>query len=464
MLVVVDLGLLAMSLLAALMLWSNWDPARFAGAPWASEPEWFLLPLLWVGAGTVTGCYDLRLAAEVTKVLRAQVLNGMLVLALYAIAYFLAPRDSLPRSVILVHVVLTMAALGLWRAGYAHFFRRPAFLRRALVVGAGKAGESMVGLIQSEGRSLYTVVGVVDDDPTNQGRTLAGVPVLGRASQLTEIALEAGVSEAVVAITRTLSPEVLEELLKLPESGVEVTPMTLLYEALTGRVPVDHVGDNWYIALPLAHPQTMIGYSFFKRVFDVSASSLGLLLFGLLLPLLAILIKLDSAGPVFYGQTRLGKNGRPFRLLKLRTMDNDAEADGKAIWASPSDVRVTRVGRVLRASSLDEMPQLWNVIRGEMSMVGPRPERPELVERLDQEIPYYRLRHAVNPGLTGWALLNLGYAGSMEDALAKVQYDLYYIKHQSLWLDLQIILRSIGRGATLRRSETRSRNPGIARD
>lgn len=454
-LVVIDLALLSLSVVLALAMWARWDVPRFDRAPWMEEPQWLLLPVLWVAIGTVTRCYDLGLAGDAAKAVRTIILAAAVVLLIYAVVYFFAPRQSLPRSAVLVQISVAVVLLVIWRTGYAYFFTRAGFLRRALVVGAGAAGRAAVGLMQREGASMYSVTGLVDDDDTKKGASVLGVPILGPAKGVADVALGEQVSEVVVAITRDIHPDVLGGLLRLQEQGIQITPLPLLHESLTGRVPVTHIGDSWYVALPLEHRQTRVGYSILKRTFDIAVACFGLIVFVLILPFIALAIRLDSKGPVFYRQRRLGRRGDLFNLLKLRTMSSDAEPDGRAVWAAVKDPRITRVGRLLRSSMLDEMPQLWNVLKGEMSIVGPRPERPELVAELEKEIPYYRLRHAANPGMAGWALLHQGYTGSAENSLAKIEYDLYYIKHQSLWLDLQIILRTIGRGLTFRRSEAR---------
>jgi exopolysaccharide biosynthesis polyprenyl glycosylphosphotransferase len=185
-------------------------------------------------------------------------------------------------------------------------------------------------------------------------------------------------------------------------------------------------------------------YRAVKRLADVIIAIVGLLLLAVILPILVLVIKLDSPGPIFYRQQRAGRAGRPFQLVKLRSMVVGAEKDGQARWADPDDERVTRVGRFLRSSRLDEVPQLFNVLKGDMSLIGPRPERPEFIAQLQEGIPFYRTRLAVRPGLTGWAQVNYPYANSVQDALVKLQYDLYYIKHQSLYLDLVILLKTIG--------------------
>jgi lipopolysaccharide/colanic/teichoic acid biosynthesis glycosyltransferase len=220
--------------------------------------------------------------------------------------------------------------------------------------------------------------------------------------------------------------------------------MPLIYEELTGRVPVGHVGNSWLVALPLDHASSGGLYPVFKRALDLFVALVGLCILAVLLPFVALATLVDSPGPIFYHQDRVGQGGRVFRLAKLRTMVSDAERQG-AVWARTRDPRVTRVGRVLRAAHLDELPQFLNVLRGEMSVVGPRPERPEFVSQLERRIPFYRMRHAVRPGMAGWALIHAGYGSSVEDALVKVEYDLYYIKHQSVALDLLILMRTLGR-------------------
>lgn len=197
------------------------------------------------------------------------------------------------------------------------------------------------------------------------------------------------------------------------------------------------------MALPLQSRPTRTAEAVIKRLLDLVGSLALAVALLILLPFLALAIWIDSPGPVFYRQQRVGWRGRPFTVLKFRSMAPDAEPDGEAQWAAKDDPRVTRVGRLLRRTRLDELPQALNVLRGEMSLVGPRPERPEFVERLQQVVPFYRVRLAVKPGLTGWAQINYGYGDSVESALTKLQYDLYYLKHQSFWFDLLILARTV---------------------
>jgi len=210
-------------------------------------------------------------------------------------------------------------------------------------------------------------------------------------------------------------------------------------------VPVEYVGGHWNVVLPLEGISPLNPYPLLKRMMDIMLSLIGLAMFGLMLPLLALAITLDSPGPLFYRQERVGRAGRLFMLTKLRTMVPDAEAQRGPLWAVAHDPRITRVGALLRRTRLDEVPQLLNVLAGEMSLVGPRPERPYFVERLQNSIPFYRTRLTVRPGLTGWAQVNYRYGSSEEDALVKLKYDLYYIRHQSILLDALILLRTVAR-------------------
>jgi lipopolysaccharide/colanic/teichoic acid biosynthesis glycosyltransferase len=218
--------------------------------------------------------------------------------------------------------------------------------------------------------------------------------------------------------------------------------MTSLYERLTGRVPVEHAGRNLHVVLPLSDSPMQRAFGAAKRLVDILAGLVGLAVLGLAVPWIALANALWSPGSLFYRQSRVGRGGRPFAVVKLRSMVPGAEDDCGAVWAREDDERVTPVGRVLRKTRLDELPQFWNVLRGEMSLIGPRPERPEFVAELAREVPFYQARHAVRPGITGWAQVRYRYGSSTEDTLVKLQYDLYYIKHPSVYLELSILFKT----------------------
>lgn len=444
-LVVGDVLLVNGAVLLALWIWTVWDPWRsFSRNFIFSQTHWFLiLTTLWLFLASLNNFYNLRVADYLRLSGVALVRITTLVLLIYLGIYFASPRHALPRLFILYFGASSFALVGLWRAGYVLLLSRAPFQRRALIIGAGWAGRTIARAIRSLSPG-YHLVGFVDDDLTKQTQTIEDVPVLGTRRDLVNLVRMNGVAEVILAVTHDVDGELLQILMDCQEQGVAITPMTTLYEEMTGRVPVEHIGDAWYIALPLNHAATGGVYPFLKRVMDIGVATAGLILFGLLLPFVALAIVLDSSGPVFYTQERVGRGGKTYRVVKLRTMIPGAEKNGEAVWAKEDDPRVTRVGRFLRKMRLDELPQFINVLRGEMSVVGPRPERPEFVAELEEQLPFYQMRHAVKPGMAGWAMLHQDYAGSVEDALVRLQYDLYYIKHQSLWLDFAILLKALG--------------------
>ena len=233
----------------------------------------------------------------------------------------------------------------------------------------------------------------------------------------------------------------MEELLKLRMDGVKIEEATSWLEKISGKIEIENLYPSWLMFNEGFRRSTV--FIVVRRGLSVFISLVGLLLTLPLLPLIILAVKLDSEGPVFYTQTRVGKRGRLFKVVKFRTMRQDAEAANGPQWADNDDPRVTRVGRFLRTARLDEIPQLWCVLKGDMAFVGPRPERPEFIELLSKEIPYYGVRHMVRPGITGWAQIKYKYGSTIEDAREKLQYDLYYIKNASIGLDLLIMFQTI---------------------
>jgi exopolysaccharide biosynthesis polyprenyl glycosylphosphotransferase len=316
--------------------------------------------------------------------------------------------------------------------------------RRALVVGTDWAAQTIITTLQQHSSHTYQIMGVIGEKK-DMGKDIAGVTILGSGEDLLNLVLREEISEIVVTSTRELSGDVFQGVMDAYERGVVITPMPILYERVTERVPVEHVGDNWAVVLPIAGTSVFNPYPILKRLADIMMALIGLFIFALMLPVIALAIILDSRGTIFYSQSRTGLNGRRFKIVKLRTMIPNAEAKTGAVFAQANDNRVTRVGRFMRKTRLDEVPQLWNVLKGDMSVIGPRPERPEHIKRLQAKIPFYRTRHIIRPGLTGWAQVRYRYGANDEDSLVKLQYDLYYIRHQSLLLDLNIIMRTVRR-------------------
>lgn len=437
---------MALAGVLALALWlgarrSGWD---LGGDGLRAFGLWAIaLGALWLALTAAYGVYDRRLpvggAATTGRVLRA----CAALVAIWAAAYFVLPPWTLVRHVPVFFAAGAALAVPAWRQVAQAFLARPALRRRIVIVGAGGAGRGLLAAIRAEAPHDLDVAGFIDDAADLVGTRIDGVPVLAGRDGLVAAAHAVGASEVVLAITHDVPGPLIRALMDARESGLAVVPMPLLYERVTGRVPVEHIGDHWEVALPLDPPEARAGlYPLAHRAFDLLFAAVGLVALAVLLVVVGPLIRGSGPGPVLYRQNRVGRGGRAFTLFKLRTMVADAEPQGP-VWARPGDPRVTRVGRWLRRSRLDELPQALNVLRGEMSLIGPRPERPEIVARLAEALPFYRARHAVRPGLTGWAAVHAGYAASEADALVKLQYDLYYIKHQSLLLDLRILGRTV---------------------
>ena len=308
-----------------------------------------------------------------------------------------------------------------------------------VIYGAGEAGRALHARIREHGE--FQVTAFLDEDAGLHGTTVDDRPVLGGICTVGSEGLQAEQTGlVVVCVGQSLQRDAAAALLRLPLQGIEILNKGAFVEQYFKEISVEYDNPQWFVSarsLP-GNPSIFAA----KRLLDVSAGLAGLLLSAPLWPLIALAVKLDSRGPVFFGQERVGWRGELFRILKFRTMTTDAEKHG-AQWATQNDPRVTRLGRFLRRTRLDELPQLWNIVKGDMSLVGPRPERPEFVKELAEEIPFYEQRHLAPPGLTGWAQIRYQYGSSKEDALRKLEYDLYYVRHLSLAFDIEIILRTI---------------------
>jgi exopolysaccharide biosynthesis polyprenyl glycosylphosphotransferase len=288
------------------------------------------------------------------------------------------------------------------------------------------------------------LIGFIDDDLRKGGKSIRGFAVLGTSNKLIDIVEDYQVSDIVVAINGEIKGETFQSILDAQEKGIEVVRMPIMYEELTQRVPVEHLESDWVIRSFVDQVRVSGMYELFKRLMDIVGGLIGSLVFVIIYPFSALAIIIESGFPILYSQERLGKGGRVFKIHKFRSMWQNAEEDGEAKLAMVNDPRVTKVGDFLRRTRLDEMPQFISVLTGEMSLVGPRAERPELVAQFQKQIPFYRARLLVKPGLTGWAQINYGYVASVKETLVKLEYDLYYIKHRTLNMDFTIVLRTIG--------------------
>jgi exopolysaccharide biosynthesis polyprenyl glycosylphosphotransferase len=371
----------------------------------------------------------------------------MLGVILYLSLYFYyvePPKSLLPRrgmaGFLFAVFFLTLA----WRWIYIRVFTAPQFLRRVLLVGGGNSGKLLIQVINKLKSKPFVLVGIIDDDHRKLGNMIEGYQVVGTSEQLLKIIEDNNVSEAIVAITGELQGNMFQALLDAQEKGVEITRMPTVYEELLGRVPIGILEANWLLRSFVDEVRANTFYEILKRLVDIIGGLIGVLIMLIALPFVAIIIWLEDGPPIFYSQTRSGRGGQPYQILKFRTMRKDAEADGQPRWAKEDDERATRIGRFLRKTHVDELPQFINVLRGDMSLVGPRAERPELITMFERHIPFYRARLLVKPGITGWAQVNFGYAGNIEETYIKLEYDLYYIKRRNLILDGVILLRTPG--------------------
>jgi sugar transferase (PEP-CTERM system associated) len=371
--------------------------------------------------------------------------------------YFFYPPLELGRGIFVVGLLFTSMLLFFWRRLFSKINSISEFAERALILGEGPLAELLETEFASRPELGLRVVGrfLPSTDGNHQGGNKAAQ--IPDGSLTTEIAGDLSstikhlrATRIVVAMGDRRGKLPVDALLSLKCRGLQVQDGVEVYEAITGKVPIESIRLGWLLFSPGCHASRF--HLAYKRSASVVVSILGLMLTLPLLPLIILAIKLTSAGPALYRQKRVGRDGRLFNCYKFRTMRADAEADSGATWALDNDPRITRIGKFLRLSRLDEIPQLWNVLRGDMSLVGPRPERPEFVNMLNAEIPYYHLRHTVRPGITGWAQVQYKYGSSIEDAKEKLRYDLFYIKNMSAGLDLLVFLQTIkiillGRGA-----------------
>ncbi len=440
-----DLLAVNLAVLIALRIWAFVGQRDYGLSFLLSQSHWFvILSILWLALAAANNFYDLALTARWLRSQKTLLQITFQLLVIYLLIFFFSARDALPRLFILYYAAASYTLIALWRLARPFLIGWIPLRRRALVVGTGWSAQAIIEAIRHSAPDDYEVVGVVADAGTS-GIAVSDTLIITRTATLASFVQQGGVDEIILATSEVIDGELFQAIMDCYEQGIPVTPMPILYERLTNMVPVEYVGGHWMIVLPLEGGSPFNPYPFLKRLTDIVFSAAGLTIFVMLLPLIALLIVVDSGGPIFYSQERVGRAGRIFRLAKFRTMVADAEARQGPLWAVANDTRVTRVGLFLRKTRLDELPQCWNILLGEMSLIGPRPERPFFVEHLQKTIPFYRTRLAVQPGLTGWAQVNYRYGSSEEDALVKLKYDLYYIRHRSLLLDALILMRTVAR-------------------
>jgi sugar transferase (PEP-CTERM system associated) len=386
-----------------------------------------------VGVYSVDALRSMRIG---TARLVVAVSLGVLLLSL---VFFLFPAVGFWRSNLLYAMGLALGGLFVARLAARPLLGLESFKRRILVLGAGSRAARIGGVAEKEGAG-FAVAGYVAMN--DGGRTVTDAVNRADIPSLPEHVVRLGVSEVVLALEERRNALPLADLLRVKTTGVDVSEISSFLERETGRVDLDSLNPSWLIFSDGFSAGRRLS-SGGKRLFDILVSALILLVFGPLILLTALAVKLESRGPAFFRQRRVGLYGQSFDILKLRSMRQDAEVGGKAVWAQKDDPRVTRVGAIIRKLRIDELPQAWTVLKGEMSFVGPRPERPQFVSDLESRLPFYAERHVVKPGITGWAQINFPYGASIEDAREKLEYDLYYAKNYTPFLDLLILLQTV---------------------
>ncbi len=394
--------------------------------------------------------YDLqRLRSTAETFFRLLLVMGLLSFLLAALTYFfphirVGGMATAGRGIFLAGLSILTVALASWRVTYWWLIQQPYLREKVYVLGSGEKASALVNALKERKDLGIEIVGW---DGAGANGSLSRESV---GTYLVSLWQSNHVERVIVALGDRRGTMPVNELLQLRVRGIKIDDATSVLEKITGKIEVDQLNPSWLIFSEGFRLSEMFLMS--RRIFSLLVSFVLLILVLPLIPLIILGIKLTSPGPVLYSQKRVGKHGVIFNCYKFRTMRPDAEADTGPTWAGDDDPRITKIGRFLRSTRLDEIPQLWNVFRGDMGFVGPRPERPEFVEWLSKEIPYYSLRHLIRPGLTGWAQISYEYGSSMEQAKEKLRYDLYYIKNVSLSFDLYIVFQTIkivlfGRGA-----------------
>ena len=391
--------------------------------------------------GTVFELYNLQVASNQYQMVKSVILTSSSTVLFYLLTPIFTPILPENRTQIIYFYVAVLLALLLWRFIYLKFFASTRFVKRVLFVCDSKSLNKMVKDLVSV-NPHYQVLGFVAASVEAENKSsYFKIPF----DELEDFVFDNFLNEIVIAFKRKdeISVELYDKLLYLLENGVVVREYDQVYESSTNRLPVNYLSKDFYKYFPFSRSNQNKFYLIVSRFFDITLSLVGILVGLIITPLLLVLNLFWNRGPFFYTQERVGKNNKIFTIYKLRTMVKDAEKNG-AVFAATNDVRITPFGKFLRKTRLDEAPQFINILKGDMSIVGPRPERPVFVKQIAEQLPFYQTRHVIKPGLTGWAQVNHSYTNTIDDALIKLQYDLFYIKHRSIFLDINILIKTIG--------------------
>lgn len=434
----------AIALFLSLFIWAQADALDFTAEFFRTRVDtWFyFLPLIWMVL--LVDTYDLGKAGKFKSTLKGVAIALIVASIAYLVVYFLVPPMSLPRVGVAAFIIITSNLTIIWRLIFIRMFKAVSQQRRVLIIGAGKAGTELSYEIVRSDPKPFNLIGFIDDDPLKLNTRIHGIPVLGNYLTMESIVEQMGVSDLILAISHEMNPGMFAEILEAQEAGIELVTMQDAFEHLTGRVPIDLLQPDWVVRAFLDRKPNSGFYRIFKRLMDIFLGLIGLIGLAVLFPFIAIGLIIDDGFPIIFKQERLGRGGKPYTIYKFPTMRKDADNTQTGLVTAQKDPRITPFGKILRKTHLDELPQVINVLKGEMSFVGPRPERSELVRVFQSGVPFYRTRLLVKPGITGWAQIHQGYAETVEETSIKLEYDLYYISHATIWMDLTILLRTVG--------------------
>lgn len=393
--------------------------------------------------GTIFEMYNLQVASNQFQVLKSTILTVSVTVLVYLLTPFFSPTLPSKRIQILVFYLVVFLSLSLWRMFYVRFLASNRFIQNAILICDKEQLEELIlGLenIDPHYKIIAFVNGEANEDEVAAYHYVQSI----KTAELFSFVKENAIAEIVIASQKTegITPDLYRQLLLLLESGTIIREYTQVYESKTQRIPVQYISRDFYRFFPFSRSNQNKLYLLVVRIFEIAISLLGMTIALFLLPFLLVGNAIGNRGKLFYSQERVGKDGVVFEILKFRTMVFNAESNG-AVFATTNDTRVTMFGKFLRKTRIDEFPQFINVLKGDMAVIGPRPERPFFVKEIAEVMPFYETRHIIKPGLTGWAQVNYSYGATIEDSLIKLQYDLYYIKHRSVFLDLSITFKTI---------------------
>lgn len=413
----------------------------------ALEIEIIYRPIILIGYlfifGTIFEMYNLQVASNQFQILKSVVLAVSTTVLVYLLTPILSPELPKQRLIILIFYLTILLVVLLWRFFYALFLASHRFSQNVvLICDQDQVEELVLGLENVDPH--YKIIGFVNSDSLSTTNSDFHYVKEIDKSELEDFVIKNGISEIVIASQKTdgITADLYQQLLHLLESGNIIREYTQVYESKTQRIPVHYIARDFYRFFPFSRSNNNKLYLFLIRFIELLFSLTGLIICTVFIPFIFIANLIGNKGSLFYTQDRVGKNGNVFKIYKFRTMIEASETNG-AVFAVFNDKRITPFGKFMRKSRIDELPQFYNILKGDMAVIGPRPERPFFVEEIARVMPFYETRHVIKPGLTGWAQVNYSYGESIDESLIKLQYDLYYIKHRSVFLDLSITFKTI---------------------